>query len=119
MRVRLNGWQRIGIVLSVIWAVAGGWWGKDNATYNKEEIVNTAELCRRLGDLEPRLVECSMDPKETSTYRYLLGTPRPWYGAAMVGLAPILFMWLAVYSLIGLWRWIRRGIQHLVAAILR
>jgi hypothetical protein len=27
MRVRLNGWQRIGIVLSVIWAIGGGLWG--------------------------------------------------------------------------------------------
>lgn len=27
MRVRLNGWQRIGIVLSVIWALGGFIWG--------------------------------------------------------------------------------------------
>jgi hypothetical protein len=27
MRVRLNGWQRIGIVLSVIWAIGGFFWG--------------------------------------------------------------------------------------------
>ena len=26
-RFRLNGWQRIGIVLSVVWAALGGLWG--------------------------------------------------------------------------------------------
>jgi hypothetical protein len=27
MRVRLSGWQRVGIVLSVTWAIGGGMWG--------------------------------------------------------------------------------------------
>jgi hypothetical protein len=26
MRVRLNGWQRIGIVLSVLWIIGAGLW---------------------------------------------------------------------------------------------
>ena len=25
--LRLNGWQRIGIVLSVVWLFVGAWWG--------------------------------------------------------------------------------------------
>jgi hypothetical protein len=28
---RLNGWQRIGIVLSVVWAIVGGLWGMKQA----------------------------------------------------------------------------------------
>jgi hypothetical protein len=38
MRVRLNGWQRIGIVLSVLWAIVGGLWGYHIAT---QEAVAT------------------------------------------------------------------------------
>ena len=26
---RLNGWQRIGVILSVLWIICGGFWGND------------------------------------------------------------------------------------------
>jgi hypothetical protein len=29
--MRLNGWQRIGLVLSIAWVLAGGFWGNKTA----------------------------------------------------------------------------------------
>src|SRR5262245_57540869 len=29
MKMRLNGWQRIGIVASVVWMIVGGMWGNE------------------------------------------------------------------------------------------
>ena len=43
-RFRLNGWQRIGIVLSVLWVVVGGVW-RFGDTLNTNHVWTIYEYC--------------------------------------------------------------------------
>ena len=46
----LNGWQRIGVVLSVVWAVTGAWWGSYIGTHELDYVQQDYEHCRELAD---------------------------------------------------------------------
>jgi uncharacterized protein len=88
-RFRLNGWQRILIVLSVVWMIVGGLWGWRHANERADaefklcitqiQTVSDVQACRarRAGALVPN-----------------------WFGAAVVALAPITVVGLFFYGLI-------------------
>jgi hypothetical protein len=90
-RLHLNGWQRIGIVLSVVWAIVGGLWGR------KLMFQEWATCLETYHDLD----WCD------TNYQWALDAE--WPMAAIVGLVPIPIAWLLAYALIGLVHWIRRG----------
>ena len=102
MRGRLKGWQRTGIVLSVLWAIFGGWWGNAHiVSPMKDEMnrclvlhpANSDEVnCRKL--YVPRVVESK-------------------YITLAIALIPIPVAWLLVYIVVGAARWIRRGLQSI------
>jgi len=46
---------------------------------------------------------------KTFDYHYVEATKYHWYYAAFMAFAPIPLAWLAVYGVIGIWRWIKRG----------
>ena len=114
--MRLNRWQRGGIVLSVVWAVVGGIWGLsavDNPTALQRAFCDAmGQLYARTPDyLEPH------DPAPEQDDCYTVTADR-WkkYGHDRViiplifGLAPIPIAWLVIYGLVGVVRWIRRGV---------
>jgi hypothetical protein len=102
MHIRLNGWQRVGIVLSVIWAIGGGLWGNAIGIHQGDWAVEKLKFCYAHNtEWAPCDVAFHMD--------YSTAIAGHWYVAAIVGLVPIPLGWLIVYALIGLWRWIRRG----------
>jgi hypothetical protein len=79
---RLSEWQRIGIVISVVWAIGATLWTThDILTMNVPAI--------------------SFGSVEADIRRAV-----PW-----VALAPIPLAWLLVWGLVALVRWIRRGFQ--------
>jgi hypothetical protein len=93
-RFRLNGWQRVGIVLSVAWAIlvlVGVTLGVIQDHDNLSDCLKSADplmnYCRQRWQVP------------WSTY----------LGMTLVGLAPIPIAWFLVYGLVGLVRWIRRG----------
>ena len=99
-RFRLNGWQRIGVVLSVVWMIVGGSWGWQHANDKADaefkvcitqiQTASDVQACRakRAGALVPN-----------------------WFGAAVVALAPITVVWLFFYGLIFVARRIRRAFR--------
>jgi hypothetical protein len=99
-RLHLNGWHRIGIVLSVIWAIVGGWWGfhaADHATADYQACLKSStywEACR-----------------QAFAYNYAAAINARWYNAALVGLAPIPIGWLIGYALADVVSWIRAGFR--------
>ena len=97
-RFRLNGWQRVGIVLSVVWVIVGGTWGWRHA--NDQTDANF-RVCIAAIQTASDLQSC----RETR-FRALATKGN---SAAFVALAPILVVWLLVYALVALVRWIRRG----------
>jgi hypothetical protein len=89
----LNGWQRIGIVLSVVWAI-GTWWSLYVAP-----IVKSYSRCERLNDFENCWHLVDVQRASQLSYMGLV--------IAVAALLPIPIAWLIVYGLIGLVRWIR------------
>jgi hypothetical protein len=98
-KFRLNGWQRIGIVLSVVWIIIAGSWGWRHA-YDQADA--NFRLCVAAIETASDLQSCR------ETRLRAIAVPRG-ASAAVVALAPLLIVWLLVYGLVVLVRWIRRG----------
>lgn len=109
--MRLGGWQRLGIILSVVWLVVvpvQGWW----TTLNAERRVSRAaqkqyDECIKIRPHQPCLDEQmrrlnALPPLSGTTWLF-------WY--ALVGFGPVLLGWLTGPILIGLGRWVLRGFQ--------
>jgi hypothetical protein len=103
--MRLNGWQRIGIVASVIWAIGGAIWGNNIGIHEGDWAVAMLSHCYEThsGDW----TQCDQDFHRD----YSVAIGNHWLYAAVFGLVPIPLGWLIVYGFVGLWRWIRRGFR--------
>ena len=116
--MKMGGWVRIGIVLSVIWAVVGGFLGS-KAVLNDASMLTSAQLdsCVAASKARLRAQGDTSEPYEKiwtpcwGEYEknFMRNAEGSWWAAAFVGLAPIPLAWLIVYMFIGLYRWIRRG----------
>ena len=106
---RLNGWQRVGIVASVAWAI-GAWiytthsFERQAGANSKESIESCVNREMDRGALTGDCVDLAMEGRRLD----LLNKNET---AAFNALVPIPIAWLLVYGLLGLVRWIRRGFQ--------
>ena len=104
--MRLNVWQRTGIVLSVVWAIAGGLWGVSavhNPTAAQRAFCDAmAKYYTRTPDYvqSPDAAPQDADCDQWNRHRVLM--------PAIFGLAPIPIVWLVVYGLVGVARWAMR-----------
>jgi hypothetical protein len=106
--VRLNGWQRIGIVLSVLWFFVAGFWGNRIALEDLGAgVVATYRLC-----LE-RSIQPDDDTKCNAAFMrdYPAAVESHWWYAAGFALIPIPIAWLVVYGFVALFRWIKAGFK--------
>jgi hypothetical protein len=119
---KLNGWQRIGVVLSIVWVLYGAYWGN--------------EYGLRQGDWTDLVYESCMDSAQTKAADAHYSQPaqeqharddaaceqsreRDWgtsiqyhfQYAAICAFVPIPLAWGIVYGLIALVRWIRNGFK--------
>ena len=123
-RFRLNGWQRIGIVLSVVWVVVAGVWVMSTVEHLASTRLRSCLLDASFRYPAPRpqfyatgpppeyekeVARCEREFRnELNAYQAQYNRDRL-YAVARIGLAPILAAWLLPYLLISLVRWIRRG----------
>jgi len=92
---RLNGWQRIGTVVSIVWAAAGGLWGNHLAIQKGGAIpIAHYKLCVSQPEYDDD--ECSAAFDE----EYAVGVQGHLAFAAMVALIPIAVAWLLVYIVV-------------------
>lgn len=103
-RLRLNGWQCIGILISVLWAL--GAWVYMNviiAQAVQKAMTSWNEVCVE-GKLSPDLLACLIKIAENERAN--------WSGLDLIAaLVPILIAWLLVYIVVWTVRWVRRGFQ--------
>jgi hypothetical protein len=96
---RLNGWQRIGIVLSVLWALSAVVWVP---TFLDHRAMKDFKVCI---DVYTDFSMCqrSLDRqlKDTEANRTFI--------TAAVALAPVVISWLLI--IVATVRWVRRGFQ--------
>ena len=116
--MRLNGWQRLGIVASFVWFLAGGFWG-NNMALNEASKLTSLQLDSCVASNRYRL---HLKPDESGPYdqiwtpcweqlgkNYLDNVKGHWWAALVVGLGPIPFAWLIAWALVAIYRWIKRG----------
>jgi hypothetical protein len=107
---RLNGWQRIGIVLSVVWAVVGPIYiEQEHEAYARDEARFSYRLCRDAQSSSADPSECSKDYDRT--YEAFLGWKPSWGNWALLAFVPIVGGWLLMWGIVALVRWIRRGFR--------
>src|SRR5262249_12846410 len=107
--MRLNGWQRIGIVASVIWAIGAPIYLDHAAQQNAMEAFGSYyEACRDnpSSELDWRF-ERARWASDTVTRYQLLSV-----NGVVVALVPVGLGWLLAYALVYLVRWIRAGFQR-------
>jgi len=99
--LRLNGWQRIGIVASVIWAIGGGIWGNNVGLEAGNWPTEKYGMCLKVFNAEPCRQIFEKEYPEAIKYH--------WYIAGAYALVPIPIGWLLAWGLFALVRWIRAG----------
>jgi hypothetical protein len=106
--MRLNGWQRIGIVASVIWAIGAPIYMDIAAERDADERFHLVYgSCRDVPSNDPDQCFQRASRAYESVPRYHLISAN----GAFVALAPIPLGWLIAYALVYLVRWIRAGFK--------
>jgi hypothetical protein len=125
-RMQLNGWQRIGVVVSIAWVIGGAIWGYNIGYYEGGDVDRGFEQCRggaqnwyqnqnqyqetrryTTNDLIKDLEKCGSEYRKAHKDAMSTG----WLYAALLALLPIPLGWLAVYKSIALLNWIREGFR--------
>jgi hypothetical protein len=109
---RLNGWLRLGIVVSVIWFIGAG---LTAYFYGLSELKD--ERVRTCLDEEHQMLDKGADAKAADDHvfecvnRFHDDMKIARTDALFVGLVPILVAWLFTYVSISLWKLIGRAID--------
>jgi hypothetical protein len=95
---RLNGWQRIGIVLTVLWAIGSTIW-EVSSIIESDTSYDSYDSCVSKPNADLRVCNQAFETEQFKEVRR---------GLVFV-LLPIPIAWLIAYALVALVRWIRRG----------
>jgi hypothetical protein len=101
---KLNGWQRIGVVLSVLWMVGASLYVQTDRTDRAYKFANSMmSLC--LDMVSPSPKDCTSD----YSHNVKIALNPFWPDAVILAIVPIPITWLLVYIIIGIVRWVRAG----------
>ena len=102
--MRLNGWQRIGVVLSVLWALGA-------AIYERNEQVKSADTLYQL-----KAQTCFTDPADIAkdcldkvSLQDVSHATANWSDVAFYAVGPVVVGWLVALIALSTFRWIRAG----------
>ena len=104
--VRLKGWQRTGIVLSVLWLSCASMWFIQQVPAHQPAITSVFRQCIQ----EPNAHRSTCKARAKSFGKELrreLRAEWPW-----VSLAPVFLVWILAYLVVWLARWIGRGSER-------
>lgn len=116
--MRLNGWKRIGIVLSVLWCVAGGLWVRGLVINDMgAAVVSELKQCLDARSVQPdgrTPANTDWGPcNKTFEAHWSRDVGDKWVEGiaytAIYTIVPMLIVWLVVYALVAIVRWIAFG----------
>ena len=107
IRFHLNGWQRVGIVLSVMWAVGGALW-MNNIQWQRANVysLGVGSSCRAGFEVvQPTPSEQAIEDREKRCQAiqersFNSAVKFKSRDALLAGLVPIPFAWLLVYLVV-------------------
>jgi hypothetical protein len=110
--MRLGGWQRIGVVASVCWIIGGGQWINglviDELSAPASKELRGCLAARSIQPDGPIPIDSDWGPCfERFSVAFRAAVAGHWVYAAAVTLILIPIVWLVVYGLVVLIRWVR------------
>ena len=115
--MRLNGWQRLGIIASVCWIIVGGMWinghviddlGADAVTSYRQCLASRSVQADGSVPKDTDWAPCSASFDKN----FKSAVADHWLYATIYTLIPIPVVWLLAYGLMMLFRWVRVGFEH-------
>lgn len=106
--MKLNRWQRIGVVLSVVWALGAAYYERNSQVGRGQKWMEiSSQNCQDSNALAKDIPkkDCS---KEWEKDFQIFMAPK-WEGIAFISLAPIPIGWGMAFLLIRIYRWIKAG----------
>ena len=104
--MRLNGWQRIGIIASFLWAIGAPIYLDHAAEQDASEAFHEYYgLCRDVPSNDPQQCFETASHHSDAVMRYRLFSAN----GAVAALVPVGLGWLFAYALVYIVRWIRAG----------
>lgn len=100
--MKLNGWQRLGVVASVVWAPIGFLWGNSIGLHEGDPAVASLKACMQR-DEDWKLCQAVFSNEYPIEVQY------HWWFAVVGMLLPIAFAWLVAWVSIKVFRWVRVG----------
>ena len=105
---RLNAWQRLGIVVSLLWVVCGGLWQR---TSDVDRALNymgfVYRTCTEAAALKNNYDFNPCMDKATDDFKLFL--EGSWGNVAFMALAPIALGWLTAFAILWVARWVLAG----------
>jgi hypothetical protein len=96
-----SGWRRVGVVLSVVWLLAGGYWGNSRGLHKGDFAVTEFTACMANSSNPGNASGACLNRFNTD---YAEAIKDHWRDALLVGIVPILAAWLLAYGWMGLAR---------------
>jgi len=99
--MRLNGWQRFGVVLTVAWVPVGFFWGNSIGIHEGDWVVRNLEVCFSSHD--------DWKPCEaTFNAQWGPATANHWWYAAVMVFLPVPVLSIG-WAIVRVGRWVRAG----------
>lgn len=106
--MKLNRWQRIGVVLSVVWALGAAYYERNSQIEIGQKWMElTSQNCHGSNALAKDIPkkDCSKE-WDKNFQKHMI--PR-WENIAVVSLTPIPIGWGIVFLFIRIYRWVKAG----------
>lgn len=109
---RLNGWQRIGVVLSILWAIGAAIYNRNNQVHIAQTVLHH-NLTGCLDDHRLGIMRDGCNEKAVSAYELMLQISAGNVADILFySLAPVAIGWIAIYLVIRIFRWVRAGFRR-------
>lgn len=109
--LKLNMWQRLGIIASALWMVGGGLWQRTSdvafaSHMMSERYLPCTEAASQLASGADAInSNCMSDAFKT----YLIFMEGSWGNVALFAIGPVLLTWILSYVILWLFRWVMIG----------
>jgi hypothetical protein len=98
--MKLNGWHRIGVVLSVLWAIVAFCWTRSIQVKNGHELFRSC-LYKTTSYCENISLQSALD--ETAN----------WTDVTFFSLFPIVIGWILAFLSVKVFKWIKTGFEKI------
>jgi hypothetical protein len=109
--MRIKGWVRVGVVLSVLWAVGAGFY------QNNEEITRSDKFFQFAYEVCQKGKNVGSKPKDFDCFEQSWADAKPFRDPRLadvlfMAFAPLPAFWLVAFLAVLIFRWVRRGFTN-------